>query len=143
MRSNLFFALLLLVFPCRSASVTQIQTTYEAILNSSSASAGPSQKDVASIVNETTIGQLSDEELKMILPVIGRCLDSPTPAIVQHGFAFLLLTTAVRPNSAFLLAPYISTLERFSSDEDSTFSKEALHIMLALRPKYRLRLFPI
>jgi hypothetical protein len=87
MGNRLSLAVFVLGLPCFALNVAQIQSTYEAILNAS-ADARPSKKDVAAVVNEASIEQLSDSELKSILPVIGRCLNSARPSVVQRALRF-------------------------------------------------------
>jgi hypothetical protein len=123
----------LLTVQIASAQGTKIREFYEGLLNLPSDAQVPSQKTLLSVVNETAVMSLSDDDVNSLLPLGRRALQSSRPDVRRDGL-FLFGAISIRPNSSGLLKSYLADIELIASNSSDPLRMPALYTLGSTNP---------
>lgn len=132
MKLKLIIFTVFLIIPCWG-SVDTIRQLLYSLLNQPRNGSVVSAEKFFSQINENTVRSLSSTDVRQLLPLAKRCLQSPILDVRRDGL-LLLMAINLRDDGSILLEPFSSNLELMVTDSADPLRHGVIYVLANITP---------
>jgi hypothetical protein len=113
------------------ADIYDVGALYRTILAQPDSAHVPGPMEIDQTATEAALRAAPPEQIREVLPLAAKCLDSSDAAVRAAGMHLLFDVALVRPDNASMLSPYFDRIAAFLTDSDMGMKQGAISILAA------------